>query len=214
MRFSIFSLLIIYFVMCSHLLYFKTRDYRVNIQNKRGPIYGFTSINKKHNYIVKITDGNGVCSGFVVDRNYVITAAHCIGFFSRKFLVFNSYMSIAKLVGMDRGLDIAVLSGDFSKFSSRRSKFYTNGMENKKEKYKACGYPRGQRFLYCAKLKLDGKHGNFNLAMGDIFHGMSGGPVVDQDGNVVGVISAIMKNNGKAVLSNIIGIPSIFGISP
>jgi S1-C subfamily serine protease len=78
----------------------------------------------------------------------------------------------------------------------------------------SCGFPYGQKRLYCSTIKPKAKE-FFNLiADGDIFPGMSGGPVIDiLTGEVVGVNSKVYED-GTIHVASLIGLPAQFMVEP
>lgn len=168
-----------------------------------------------HPSIIRLNNPEGFffCTGFVIDNNYAMTAAHCvlnsIGYIKNDDIIISDQYSmpttvIAHAVAVDRYLDIAFIKGDFSKFEFKPvdfyGKYFKRGMI-----MQSCGFPAGMYFLYCTELQHVGNY-NFQYRTngGPIFKGCSGGPVIDpESGYVIGVNSAVSQDN--VIIAPVIG---------
>jgi V8-like Glu-specific endopeptidase len=160
--------------------------------------------------IVRLThDGHTFCSGTVVNQNTIITARHCVleetpfGEFINKepidirsesdqFLgvMATAYVAIAQL-------DQALLVGDFSRFESRKFVSSVQGLNefaHYDQTLVACGYPLGGN-LYCNKLFYQERNLFMWSAHGLLLPGMSGGPVMLEDGTLLAINIGVERNN-------------------
>lgn len=151
-----------------------------------------TTYKPKEPSIVRLLtkDKRFMCSGTVVDKDKVLTAAHCLGAeFVQSDTNRNIMVPITGKHGNDR-LDIAVVIADVSKFS--REFLEISPTEILSTTYKrACGFPAGGE-IYCTNFK-DNKRAHFQFKCEvDSYPGMSGGPISSRwTGRVIGVISAV-----------------------
>ena len=134
------------------------------------------------------------CSGVVIGNNYLLTASHCLvdenGVMkNEEITVVNDDGTVrvkAKPAGVNRRMDWGLIEGDFSNIPGAMVA-ETNWQPL--SRVVACGYPQGARALMCQILvprMNDGFLIKCNVgAM--IFPGMSGGPVFDANGIVVGL---------------------------
>lgn len=159
-------------------------------------------------------NGSFICSSVVVSEEYALTAAHCVSENGKAITSGYNLASeeenyyIAADVAYIYGLhDIAVLHGDFSAFN-RKSVDFSGKLLNKPEG-KLCGYPQGQRELYCSDFKLEGNRFFFIQGTGHLFEGMSGGPLLVED-TVLGVNSHV---GFSSVMSGpVIGLNQMFEV--
>jgi hypothetical protein len=173
--------------------------------------------------------GDFRCTAAVVDAAYAVTAAHCV--VNGSGLGLESGMSVTditsthygdvKVVGLVHRLDYALIYGDFSnfrKFRIKHKKLELNTMQSQlairnvayPEEYQACGYPMGARTKNCVTFVPLASWGFQVIGTGQLFPGMSGGPVTDSSGALVGVNSAVYAD--KSIISPVVGIFSAFGV--
>ncbi|QOR61301.1 S1C family serine protease [Sulfurovum sp. ST-21] len=140
-------------------------------------------------------------TGFFINDNILITNQHVVEECKNIEIVRNGYQAKAKIKSFDKTNDLAVLVSDtpnksFLKF--RGGKGVRIG-----ESIIAMGYPLGDLLGTNIKLTL-GNISSLNGLLNDstklqltapVQHGNSGGPLLDNHGNVVGVIYAGLKNS-------------------
>lgn len=158
------------------------------------------------------------CSGFTIDDNYVITAAHCV---TPNQKVFINKDIPGRVIGVNYRADYAMILGNFSNFQPLSVEL-TWGVMNMLagRLVKACGYPMGQQTLVCTHGTLIGSYGDKALAHGELYPGMSGGPVFDVESNIViGLNSAVLiddniyiynGNNDLVLFARLTGILGAF----
>ncbi len=156
--------------------------------------------NAKYDGIIRLKtpDGNGFCSGFVVDGSYAMTAAHCVDWLSKGQDIHiydkknTNTGTVAHVLGYNQRNDSAVIYGDFKNFKAVRIEKDTHGFIASKGPFLTCGYPYDQKNLYCSYANPISTE-NFAMKLtGALIPGMSGGPVFDAVTNkVVGLNSAV-----------------------
>jgi len=174
-------------------------------------------------------DKKFICSGYVADKHYIVTAAHCLKNSSKelmdgKVLIEDNKGKIigeGVAAGISFRVDIGIIYGDFSKFKILASEFYQDGFRwpYPKHHYIACGYPAGQRIEACVPFfpgvpGHDEYMGFTRFGVSTIIPGMSGGPVINKStGRVVGVNSSA-RSGGGSMVAPMLGLPGTFGIEP
>lgn len=161
----------------------------------------------KHSAIIRLHDSSGrfFCSGFVVSDDYAITAGHCVegqiyGLVD-EVKIFNEAMQdtgvVASGAAANRRGDTGMLKGNFKDFDkflliTDAQKLYTI-MGHATVGY-SMGYPYGGAIFMSAVKPLGSE--NFHIA-GEamLYPGMSGGPLVTEDGTVVGINSYVNGNH-------------------
>lgn len=102
-----------------------------------------------------------------------------------------------------KGRDIAVLQGNFKDFKHLPIKTRTNGLHSR-DIYKICGMPNGTLPYVCTEFKAVGTFGFKYRGYGNTMPGMSGGPVLDYDGVVVGVYAGV--NSNMTIITTTLGL--------
>jgi hypothetical protein len=177
------------------------RDY-YNMRTAPGP--------EKYFSIVRLVRENHTfCSGTVVANNLIITAAHCVLIETPIGMMLNpeeidirpntnvNVGATATVVYASPQMDQAMLTGDFTEFNHRKiitdpATLTKLGKSNKK--FVSCGYPLNGD-LYCNDMEFKDRNDFFWAVNGILIPGMSGGPIMLPNGDMVGVNVAVEKNN-------------------
>lgn len=150
--------------------------------------------------IIRLTSKTGSCSGWVIDRHFAVTAAHCLndkGYILQEGLhVYSDGGSdteiIAKAMGYDSLMDMGLIEADFSTFKPVPTNFYSEGFpRNGDPRYFTFGFPLGQKFVSFSDFTPHHMDGFYLAGIGHIIPGMSGGPVLNSEGVAVGINSAV-----------------------
>lgn len=165
------------------------------------------------------------CTGFVVSNDYAITAGHCVGATSGKIeqgkikivdTNGNETGVFAKAVGFSTRLDVGLIKGDFKKFrkykiNERHSDLISRESAKFPHPYLACGFPMGGD-KFCSDVTVIGVGAFFVVGAGELYPGMSGGPLLDESLNeVVGINSSVPKG-GLNNFSPLVNIWAMFDI--
>lgn len=139
-------------------------------------------------------------SGFVADKNLVITNAHVVAGVERPYVVDANGRHSVQVLGFDPDLDIAVLRADGLAGAPLPIE---NLLAENGTAAATVGYPGGGNFtaspaLIIESFKALGRNiynqGETTREVyslkGDVHPGSSGGPLIDKDGDVIGVIFA------------------------
>jgi S1-C subfamily serine protease len=165
-------------------------------------------------------NGQFICSGVVIGKNYLLTASHCmvdedLVMKKDKFTVSNAsgeIIALGKPAGVNTRMDWGLLEGNFSAFPA--APLVTTRIPQ--GEVAACGYPQGSHDLMCSPLVTVINDTFFIKCQGVIFPGMSGGPVFDAQGNVVGLNVAVygIDEHGGSQITPTLAILANFGIGP
>lgn len=148
--------------------------------------------------VEKIECGNKIGSGSRIDTDTVITATH---------VVTDGGCTIrgkpAEVIYSDPKQDFSVLR-TADKSSSRMAISCAAPVEG--AEYFAIGYAFGDDFVVqpltgtSSKVRA-GQFAGMKMLRGNIYPGMSGGPVIDRTGSIVGIVNAAPRNGLSSMLS-------------
>lgn len=167
--------------------------------------------------LVHLHDDQGrfFCTGFVVDKHYIATAAHCVNDQVGRTITIKGVMDenigvAGRVAGFNDRMDYALITGDFSKFN--QLVVDSTGINTDPKTLVACGYPMGQKKPVCSSFAVVGmNYFQMKGVGGALFPGMSGGPVIDpRTGMVVGINSAVAED--FLLISPTTGIFGAFGV--
>jgi V8-like Glu-specific endopeptidase len=167
--------------------------------------------NGKHHEIIKITmENGGSCTAFVISDKIALTAAHCVlecSMFGCKIVKgkLSVYNSEGKNTGIkalpvrkniDGRMDFAAITGDFSKFNKIKvlisDTYLADGLLSDSS-VTHCGYAQGNFPPVCTEGSIIKRSGFQMETDGVLIPGMSGGPVINCDGVVIGINSAVKE---------------------
>lgn len=172
-------------------------------------------------------DNDPFCSGTIIDKNYILTAAHCLyddeyNMSTKEIHILDGkgeYTNVtAKAAAIDIQRDYAVLLGNFEEFAPLPVLF--NSIEvfiDAGAAHFACGYPEGSPGLFCSPISsLTPRYFGF-IARGLLYPGMSGGPtlVFGRGGLAVIAVNTAVEAfgaTGVIVVSPLIGLRGSFKI--
>lgn len=153
-----------------------------------------------------VTRGATFCTGTVLSNTTVLTAAHCV-VEQREFSAPEIRKNIeirpadnsavgafGRVTTVRYQLDQAIITGDFSEFHSLRFIPDVGALNTeaiKRSKLTACGYPLGGK-LFCATIYFKDLENFMWKVKGEtLLPGMSGGPVLLSNGDVVATNVAV-----------------------
>ncbi len=147
--------------------------------------------------IVRITSSDGSCTGFVIETHLVLTADHCLG------EDMEADKQPATVVSADEGTDLLLL---FVPTLAKPALAFEDVPVTRFEMLTAIGYGFGwtQPTVIRATVMLVSQAPDEGVAPGIVvqggyIHGMSGGPVVDDNGKVVSIAQQVSEGTGYGV---------------
>lgn len=173
----------------------------------------------KYKGIIKIIGKDGSCTAFVIDGMYALTAAHCLvkdgKMLKESFKVLDSVSKdtkiLAQAAAVDINSDLGVVRGDFKDFSALDINPYGFELMDPESVFISCGFPRLSKYVLCTLAIPQANYYDRIRAVGILFPGQSGGPVINLRTNkVVAINSAI--GDGYTVLIPLSGVLSALGI--
>ncbi len=158
---------------------------------------GFTA-EEKYNSVFVVTSGNSLGSGFAVGENCIVTNAHVLD--NPNNIVLTTYAgetNTAYLVGYDQDKDIAVLGVKDAKFTPLTIANY-KALNTGDDVY-AIGAPKSMAYtltkgVISAKEREIGKY-KYIQRDAAIKEGNSGGPLLNDEGNVIGINTLKMSDS-------------------
>ena len=158
---------------------------------------GFTA-EEKYNSVFVVTSGNALGSGFAVGENCIVTNAHVLD--NPNNIVLTTYAGethTAYLVGYDQDKDIAVLGVKDAKFTPLTVADYKS--LNTGDDVYAIGAPKSMAYtltkgVISAKEREIGKY-KYIQTDAAINEGKSGGPLLNDEGNVIGINTLKMSDS-------------------
>ena len=154
--------------------------------------------------------GTGLGTGFIVDDNVIVTNFHVAGDATELKVVFNNNdtMYDAELVRGDKDSDIAVIKlKDWEKFTKENPEFkilhYATKEPQEGDTVYAIGHPWGlfysvsKGIVSAAKRKSPNDIPSWWIQTdAHVFNGNSGGPLLNEDGEILGINSIMVANEG------------------
>lgn len=138
----------------------------------------------------------------ITDDGYLLTCSHVVSS-AKEILVISNYMfGWAEIVAVDKELDLALLKIpemgiDFLRFPKEE-----RIVDNRKRAITSYGFPeideQGTSIKITRGYGYDSEDGSRLLFSATVYHGNSGGPVVDNEGLVVGLVQGV-DNAGRYV---------------
>lgn len=152
------------------------------------------------------------CSAMVVTNSYALTASHCLRdesgeLTTEEIQVRTAELSlknslIVKAASMNPRADLGIVLGDFSQF--QKALVARRGFWNHDGPYVNCGFPYGETPPVCIPFVPVTNHFFMIKGAGQLYPGMSGGPVIDTTMNeVVGL--NLLADDGFVAVAPMIG---------
>lgn len=181
------------------------------------------------NFLVRLhnKEGQFFCSGFIISEHYVLTAGHCLADsspFGPASLSLDEIQvrdkdgqiidEAALPAGVNPRLDWGIVRGNFKDqmvvpILVEELPVIGSFSPIVDPIYMGCGFPMGQKQMFCSRVTPMGLNGFMIEGPGAFFPGMSGGPVIGQtEMKIVGIIS--YATQGRVGFAPLIGILADF----
>lgn len=193
----------VFFLSMASLAYYKLH----NIKPKISEPAHYGSI------VRLVRDDRTFCSGTVVNETTVLTAGHCMLIPTILGETVNtepieirakddiSRKTFGRINTMSPQMDWAVLKGNFKIYNYRTVITDVETLNNKRDKtaeFISCGYPMAGN-LFCTPVHYLYREDFMWAVEGLLLPGMSGGPVIDSEGNVIAINHAV--HNEHSIVS-------------
>jgi trypsin-like peptidase len=162
--------------------------------------------------MVRLVDEQGrfFCSGTVVAENLVLTAAHCLkgGQLGIESLSVNGKRIVVPAMPIMANVraDYGLVTGNFSKFTQMKMMINPDkDILYFQSEFVACGNPWGSKPVCYPLTKPLRKFFDQFITEGQIYPGMSGGPVVDVKTGLIVAVNTGVTEDG-VVISPLIGL--------
>jgi S1-C subfamily serine protease len=148
--------------------------------------------------VPRISTPSGTCSGVVIAEDTVLTAAHCVEDTARPSITVGSRH--AEVLRLNRVLDIAVL-----KVKVKNQLVMPLAPVNPKlgSEVAAAGFLLGAEELHVQFGHVSAIHGERIVANVQVLPGDSGGPMIDTQGRLVGMIQAYYQGSSVTLGANV-----------
>lgn len=222
MKTIVSTLLLFGLVACQHPHKYLSKDIHnmeyvaLNNDQKLSPVVRFhvfskevSKFNNDNFNLFHLVNNEGYCSAWIVDSTHAFTAAHCtVGLIVDKSTLIDSTGQVE--VGItdyqgDSRTDYAILTGDFSQFNAIQTVIQDAvTIDLIGQPAELCGYPGGSPELTCTRAVLKGPFNSQMLAVGELYPGMSGGPVMIQ--SLLGPMAVALNT---ATIGEMYGFPAM-----
>lgn len=158
-----------------------------------------------------------ICSGTVISEKYVLTADHCFDKKdkTKKYFISDIYRQFLIPVTIHKTMevfDIGVLTGDFKAFDVLKLRYPEDGISDESKNMRGCGYAYSGN-LICFKFEKSRMYYGFKVeGKGQAFPGMSGGPLFDDKGYILGVLMGVDNGLGLVVINPLINTRILFNL--
>jgi S1-C subfamily serine protease len=158
-------------------------------------------VDKAQQSVVYIQNTEGRCSGFMIAPHRVMTAKHCVG---EALTVDNKPATVLR---MSEELDLALLEAEVKRPLLTFRDAPIHRWEHLTAIGHAFGWPRDaditalQVIVIFTSQPIEPDSANGMIVQGQFIGGMSGGPIVDQDGKVVSIVQRGGEGLGYGVVT-------------